>query len=403
MNKIIKISLSVMAVCFTLLYSCQKNSVDSTKNDEDHLIQVPQQTPIKFFNDLKVKLTVENGAIKFNSISDFKQIINFLSYNSSKDGSIDEIRKWEKSLPNFTSVFKYYELALQELVSDTLNKDGYKNIKLKYSNKIACDDKNEHIKPAIRNGCVFGRIIGENGYYIIDKTINQYYQGKVISIIDGDLGKLENAKKTLVEDKKNGIYIHEIEIGGSASALNTRGTATPTCSNSCPVSYTEQKISDLNGERFRLTQSYTFIDNGGFAGNSRFVIYSVDINIFQQRKRWWGGYSANYAGFSWGFGWGLIIKVTNGSNIWAPVGCCDEGFGMPAGGQGWMVNSNELNISIGMGSLFSDDLIISQQFFFITGAESFCVRRTGLISNSNNVDPSSIDKDLKISQYCQNY
>ena len=79
------------------------------------------------------------------------------------------------------------------------------------------------------------------------------------------------------------------------------------------------------------------LDNGWVADANqdaaRLIDVSIYINIYQQRKRWWGGYSASYSqGIDWGIGWGLSLTLVSldGLTVVAPPPtCCDEGAGRP--------------------------------------------------------------------------
>ena len=62
--------------------------------------------------------------------------VYFLKYNSSREGSKIEIEKWETTLLDFSSVYKTYEMAMNDLVKDSLNPKGYDNLKSKYLGKV---------------------------------------------------------------------------------------------------------------------------------------------------------------------------------------------------------------------------------------------------------------------------
>jgi hypothetical protein len=411
MKKLFILLLIVVSAASIFIVGCQKdlNTTVSTSTEGVKLIASPVQKPIQTFTELNAEVKVENGVLIFSSFNDFDRTINFLRDTSMKrDVKKQEIKKWEESLSPFISVYKTYEMAYQELVADSLNPKAIDVLKGKYSNKVRYLSDGM-IEPLINNGNVFGRIISEKGMYKVGNSLIQYYDDQVISIPDGSLEKLDLAKRTLETDTSKAIYVHNLFLGQNKSnALQLRRTITPTCSNSCPAFFETAPTFSMNGETFRLTGKYNIVDNGGtFMGNvTRTVDVAVNINIFQSRKRWYGGFSASYSfgGFDWGYGWGfdLSIIAPDGVNGWAPPrSCCDEGIGKPAGGQGWHQDS-ELNHTIPLWKMSTANLTSDSQVIpFLFGSQRFCVRRVGLRSESSIVNSIDGSRPLFIDQYCQ--
>ena len=409
MKKLFMLSLVVALAASFLVVSCNKD-LTSTLSTPDgiKLVSTAVQKPIQTFAELNAAVKVEDGVLVFNTLKDLERTTNFLRDTSMpRNAKKEEIAKWEASIPSFTSVYKYYERAIQDLMIDSLNPHAIDVVKAKYGNKLHYLN-DDMIEPLINNGTVHGRIIGEKGMYKVENSIVQYYKDAVISIPDGDLAKLDLAKQTLQTDTSKGIHVHDLVIGKNvANQLQLRGRIIPTCSNSAWTFDEPTAILAAHGETFRLTGRFDIIDNGIIAGHifSRIVDVGVRINIYQQRQRWWGGWSSSYAygGFNWGFGWGfdLDLIAPDGFNGFAPPRtCCDEGIGRPAGGQGWYQGS-ELNYYLGIWYVNNDtDVPDFQQFAFRYGTQRFCVRREGLRAESDIVDKDG--NRLTIDQYSQN-
>lgn len=413
MKKLFLLLPIVVLAASIFVVGCQKDfkTTMNTSSEGVKLIESSIKKPIQTFGELNVSVKVENGVLTFNSFNDFERTINFLRDTTmNREAKKQEITKWQESLPLFVSVYQNYEMAHKELIADSLNPKAIDVLKTKYDKKVVFLD-DDMIEPLINNGSVFGRIISDKGYYQVEKGIVQYYSDKVISIPDGNFDKLELAKRTLETDTIKGIYVHDLFLGQHKSnALQLRRTAQPTCSNSCPAYFETAPTFAMNGETFRLTGKFDILDNGGtYVGNpNRNIDISININIYQSRKRWWGGYSASYSwgGFDWGFGWGLDLDLDliapDHINGWAPARtCCDEGLGRPAGGQGWHQNS-ELNYTIPIWQMSTSDLTSSSQIIpFLYATQRFCVRREGLRSESSIVNSVNGTRPLFIDQYCQ--
>jgi hypothetical protein len=354
---------------------------------------------ITTLSDLKADVKVESGALHFKSKEDFKNVINFLD-NASKG----EIVKWENTLNDFTSVHKYLDMAKEEFRLDSLNERKFSELKIKYSGKVKFIDKDQRIRQIIPNGSIYGRIIGLNGEYRIGKTIVLYYKGKVLSIPDGEENKLEAAKNSLQNNPEDGIFVHSLRVDDDIKSLKTRdqGTFNWNCSNNCPVSSEKSAEGPANGEYYWLTQEFDMVNNscwGTFSdpnGNCPYDIHidvRAKIDIEHRRRRGWliHWYSPTFGGFNWGLGWGLDMNLNvEGATVLELPYIYNERADQ--GGWSWNESNSDLDIDIifWKGKIAGNSQIC-ENFSFNT-----CIRRTGLISSSNN-DPVNI----KNQQYCQ--
>ena len=401
----------VSAVSFFMI-GCHKDLEPTYSTSANGLkaIQTVDAKPIQTFAELNANVKVEDGVLVFASMKDFDNTINFLRDTSlARDAKKQEIKKWEESFPTFVSVYKYYQMARQELLADSLNPNGFSNAKAKYGDKVHFL-ADETIEPVVRNGDIYGRIISEKGQYKVGKIIIQYYKDKVISISDGNLDKLSVAMRNLKTDKAQGIYMHDLFLGQKNPNDVQLRSISPTCSNSCPVSFDQSIILDgnntPNGETYRLTAKFDILDNGWVAGfqqdAARLIDVSIYNNIYQQRKRWWG-WSASYStGFDWGIGWGLSLTLVSPDGITVvapPPTCCDEGAGRPVGGQGWS-QASELSHSITIWRFNSGSMSTADREAFYDMQQLFCVRRISMTASSRHIDVLG-NRPLTISQYCQ--
>jgi hypothetical protein len=395
-----------LCFAFTTLFvaSCSKESQKSdnkiTSEQGDDWLNAPK---ITLFSDLKSEVKVVNGNLHFKSSIDLKNVINFLR-NAKKE----EIVKWENSFSDFTSVHKFLDMAKTEFRQDTLNKNKFNELKNKYEGKVTFIDKGQRLKQIISNGSIYGRIIGLNGEYRVGKSIVFYYKGKVISIADGDESKLQEAKNSLQENSKAGIFVHNLRAEDDIKDLNVRGTRVHWNWNcvgvqNCPAYTYRSAEGDVGNQHFWLTQEYDIYNNSWFEGNTNsqgnvvwdaVVDVSAHIDIEHRRLRWWGGYSPTFGGFNWGIGWGLDMEFRIDGNIVAAPFSSTNTPGHQGGGWGWFVNNSDLEVDITFWNRAFTEVRssnVSSVFSFIS-----CIRRTGLVSSSNN-DPVNI----KNSQYCQ--
>jgi hypothetical protein len=208
---------SVLLVSGIVMVSCSKDEI-LTKNEG----KVSEKG-----------YSIKDGIIVFNTLEDFKKILNYL--NSSTP---EEIKKWEESI-DFTSMFKYYELASDDLCCGE-NANDFESLKAKYEGKIRFE-KND-IQPLLVLGTV-GRLVDTEGFFKIGKSIVKYTEDKAISIPDGDLDKLQTAINTLQHDADNGIYIHDLF---KSDKTNCAGVQTQKKYDNSGDYYLESKLSLIN-------------------------------------------------------------------------------------------------------------------------------------------------------------
>jgi hypothetical protein len=412
MKKLSFVLLIVVSAVSFFIVGCQKDvaaTYSTTSIDGSKMTRSVDSKPIQTFAELNADVKIEDGVLVFATFKDFDKTINFLRDTSlPRSVKRQEIKQWEESFPTFVSVYKYYETTKQELLADSLNPNGFSNAKAKYRDKVHFL-ADETIEPMVNNGDIYGRIISEKGQYKVGKIIIQYYKDKVISISDGNLDKLSVAMRNLETDKAQGVYVHDLFLGQkNPNDVQLRSIISPTCSNSCPVSFDQSIVKSMpNGETYRLTANYDILDNGWVAGwqqdAARLIDVSININIYQQRKRWWG-FTASYStGFDWGISWGLSLSLVSPDGLTVvgpPPTCCDEGVGKPAGGQEWF-QASELNHTITIWLFNSGSMSTADREAFFDMQQLFCVRRIGLTASSRHVDANG-NRSLTIPPfYCQ--
>jgi hypothetical protein len=390
-----------LAVIMMFIASCSKENqkVEDQKPAvtwEDWL-KAPK---IMTISDLKADVKVESGVLHFKSSNDLKNVTNFLR-NAPKE----EIIKWENTLSGFTSVHKYLDMVRDEFRSDSLNERIFSELKIRYSGKVKFIDKDQRIKQIIPNGSIYGRIIGLSGEYRIGKSIVLYYKGKVISIPDGDVNKLQLAKNSLQDNPKDGIFLHNLRVDDDIKSLKTRDTGhwNWNCSNNCPVYEYRSAEGAANGQYYWLTQEFDMLNNSCWDlfsdpyGNYPYEIsvdVGVHIDIEHRRRRGWliHYYTPTFGGFNWGFGWGVDMELNIGGTVFPAPYSNANTPSHQGGGWSWFESNSDLDFDITFWNGTKDGN--SNQyanFFFNT-----CIRRTGLVSSSNN-DPINI----KNQQYCQ--
>lgn len=335
-----------MLLVGSLIYStgCRKEIQTQTPSQDsfNYTVKSPYDENLKF-DGLNVNIKIDDGVLTFQTQEDLAKVIAFLRRAKS-----DEIEKWENSLIGFTSVYKNYFDAKDELDE---NPENFKQIKVKYQNKVdfAADYS---LKPIIENGLAFGRIIGEKHFYVVGGVIVLYHNEDVISITDGDFNKIELAKRTLKTDVKANIYVHSLFPKKDALKINTLNprVATRLCINSCPEkvgTFTEQ------ANNRRLVMTNTLINNTTYTGHAIFPNYSVNCKVKHEKKALIGWKDDN-TGFNWGFGWEISVKSSYG--IIYPEN-------ISAGGYTWDVNSSFLNADVPIaGGIGRGDLSVNDFF-----------------------------------------
>ncbi len=256
MQKILKFFIAILCGGI-IFFACKKENSDT--NGSALTSQIPTEPAIISFDNLNAKTKVEDSILIFETFIDFKRTINFLQH-----AAISEVEKWESSLSGFRSIQKYYALAKSEC-KDTLNQYNVSQVAAKYSGKVILSTEG-YIYPLIGNGSCYGRIVGDKGIYRIGNLTVLYFKGKVIAVTDGDLKKIEIAKRDLSEDIAKGIYIHDLIYNPqnlSSNSLSVRGTIVPSCYGSCPAFYGKTTQFDTPaGETNFLQCSYNIVDNG---------------------------------------------------------------------------------------------------------------------------------------------
>jgi len=403
MQKVLKFFYAFMLIGIVVFYACQKES--QSAQDTPQISQAQTEPVITSLASLNAKTSVEDGVLVFDSINDFRRTISFL-----KHAPKEEVQKWEATLTGFTSVQTYYAMALSESTPDSSKPNIAEEVAAKYAGKVTLT-KDGVFLPLIPNGTFYGRIVGVKGMYKIGKLIVMYYQGKVISVSDGDLQKLAIAQQNLVEDTAKGVYMHDLISNPNALSANnlaTRGVIiTATCSGSCPSSYSNNTyFNATDGGAYQLYCHYDITDNGYAYSNGVAIDYSINISIGQSRLQysWLTGY--RYVpwnnGFTWGIGWGIDLGAGSPSYLLGPGG--PQTGTLTAGGQSWAVpSSSGLNYSIELWSIYLNPLyrqaVINQ---VLSNPRIQCIDRIGLTCTSYGIpSPPSLPNANHNDQYCQ--
>ena len=118
-----------MLMLGSLIYStgCQKEISSPSQDSFNYTVKSPYDENLKF-DGLNVNIKVDEGVLTFQTHDDLGKVIAFLRRAKS-----EEIEKWENSLIGFTSVYKNYLDAKEELY---VNPENFEQIKVKYQNKV---------------------------------------------------------------------------------------------------------------------------------------------------------------------------------------------------------------------------------------------------------------------------
>jgi hypothetical protein len=309
MKKLSFVLLIVVSVASIYLYGCQKDvTVNAT------VANANQKDVIALFVDLKANVTASDGVLTFSTPKDLERTVKFLEHAPK-----DEITKWEATLQGFISVTKNFVSAKEDLM-DVETKEQYEMWQRRYADKVAFQPDST-FRPLIDNGSNFGRIISEKGMYKVGKSIVQYWNDKVISIADGDLQKLEEAKNNPEMNKDKSVYIHDLFKKTSTEANRNGSVELRTlCSNSCP-GLSQQTI---NNGKYRIRCYYNVVDNSGYFQNNGFcnnpddrfylgVKVEIVCDVDMETKKWYG-WAGNRAGFTWDMYWDIEMFSANLSN-----------------------------------------------------------------------------------------
>ena len=356
--------LIILAVC-SFLTSCKKDL-----NPSNEAITSQKEEKIKYFADVKANVSVSDGVLTFEKSQDLTRTINFLR-NASKE----EIAKWEESLGHFESLSKMYIDSKNELMAVETDTD-YKQWKAKFSDKVILE-KDGIISPLIETGIAYGRIIGVKKMYKIGKTIVLYHGNKVISILDGDINKVEIAKQYLTNDTSKGIFMHDLKIKSPQDAQKNGLTVRSVCPNSCnpSVQLTRQANEFRLRVRHDVYDNSSFLPPGPYCNDIFFLKVDVEVSmqVDLEKKRWYG-WAGDRSGFEWNGSWNISMysaAATNGSQI----------GGQRIGSAGWLSYEAFLNYSE---QLFSGEGCTTE-VAYVLGEYYKCINQIGLTATSNPV------------------
>lgn len=204
---------------------------------------------------------VKDGELFFSDIDAFQKVQNFI-----KTANFAEIMRWQSQI-GFKSVNFYYFTAKNSLGVDETPED-WEKLRTAYKDLIKIEG--HRIRPRLEIG-PFGWFIGEKNQMHIEKSIVYYTTDEyVISVVDGDLDKLERAKLVKQSDLENGIYVHPVIL---------RRTILRTCPSYLGL-YDVRSPSDTR----KIDMEIAVIENN-FGVSGGFSVNVVGTVYFDHEKR----------------------------------------------------------------------------------------------------------------------
>ena len=214
MNKLI---LSLTALMMFFLVACQKDVLQTD-------IIKDAQTTNSIGLELPTDIKVEDGIMHFDNLEHFSNTLNALSDTENHIRTTEELDQWEQSL-GFTSMTSICQKVLEEKsleLEQITNQDELDafvaanaenvEITLHEDGSVELDSK--------FNKSLLGRLINEEGFVYIEGTLSLMDNEHQIVVLDNDMDKARNAKMSLQENPKDGVYVFKSIYPLKSDCLN---------------------------------------------------------------------------------------------------------------------------------------------------------------------------------------
>lgn len=244
-----------------LLQSCQKTEVtDAT---------VEAVTP-----NVSSRISVENDYLVFKSLDEFHQTLTNL-----KDLSNGELDVWENQFANFTSLRKFNNQMIDayDAITNQQEEQAFWNT---YKN-LAVVDGEGILEPKLNVG--IKTLLNTLGTFKVAGVIYRITaDDKVLSIVDGDYSKMNNAMQLTSSNPENGIYLsaisREIRTDNNRNETHTGSTWRPYDDTGDPIG--RKKMTTV----FEIIDIPLAVANGMFARS-----FTVTLNIrsyYRGKSNW---------------------------------------------------------------------------------------------------------------------
>jgi hypothetical protein len=199
MKKLIQIAslFLILALVFT---SCAKEEIDAPLSLEQSF-DVKQISEPSTSIDLNVD--VENGLVKFTTLNQFLDALEYLSDNPERYFTDDALSQWEAS-QGFSSLREKESQILDEFENLSTETD-FTALSEKY---FEYDFSGGDFKLQV-NHSMLPYVLNRGGNVLIGTSLHHFTGNKQIIIADRSIEKLERAKNTLISDTDEGIYVFD--------------------------------------------------------------------------------------------------------------------------------------------------------------------------------------------------
>ena len=201
-----KLFLSLTILTMILLASCQKDGIqtDTTKDG---------QTTNSIGLELPTNIKIEDGIMHFDDLEHFTSTMNALSDTKTHIRTTEELNQWEQSL-GFVSMESICQKVLEEKnleLEQITNQNELDAFVAANSDNVEVtiyEDGSVELNSKF-NDPFMGRLINEEGFVYINGTLSLMDNEHQIIVLDNDMDKARNAKISLQDNPKDGVYVFQ--------------------------------------------------------------------------------------------------------------------------------------------------------------------------------------------------